>query len=197
VNLGAVIPDEWLPATLTVPGLTEAEFFSICEQYPISSVEYTADGTLIILPPGEPECSARVLEAATQLCGWAKERGRGHVVGPDVGFRLPNGSRRSPDAAWFDSVRWAEAKKSGELFPLFAPEFVIEVRPPDVPLFLVEAKMEEYIANGVKLGWLIDPKLQTVTIYRAGRNLEVLSKPATVIGEGPVAGFELSLDGIL
>jgi Uma2 family endonuclease len=177
--------------------LTEAEYFSVCEQYPISNVEYTADGTLIIMPPGDVENGRRTALVSMQLAGWMVQSGRGDAVGAGVGFRLLNGSRRSPSAAWFDSARWAEARKSGELFPLFAPELVIEVRRPDVPLFLVEAKMEEYIANGVQLGWLIDPKLQTVTIYRAGRNLEVLSKPATVIGEGPVAGFELSLDGIL
>jgi hypothetical protein len=68
---------------------------------------------------------------------------------------------------------------------------------PDVPLFLLEAKMDEYISSGVQLGWLIDPEFQKVTIYRAGGDTEVLSNPATVAGEGPVTGFVLSLDGIL
>jgi Uma2 family endonuclease len=57
--------------------------------------------------------------------------------------------------------------------------------------------MEAYLANGVQLGWLIDPIERTVTVYRPARPPQVLSNPASVEGEGPVAGFVLSLDRIL
>ncbi|MEI9900561.1 MAG: Uma2 family endonuclease [Hyphomicrobium sp.] len=86
-----------------------------------------------------------------------------------AGFFLPDGARRSPDACWFDAARWEAAKTPGTRFPVFAPEFVIEVRSPGDRLPVLQAKMEEYIANGVQLGWLIDPSARAVTIYRPGR----------------------------
>ena len=93
--------------------------------------------------------------------------------------------------------RWRAAQTPGTLFPKFAPDFVIEVRSPAQRARPLREKMVEYMENGVKLGWLIDPIERTVTIYRPGREPEVLDNPATVAGEGPVEGFVLSLDRIL
>jgi len=52
------------------------------------------------------------------------------------------------------------------------------------------------MANGVKLGWLIDPIERTITLYRPGREPEVLTNPSSVTSEGPVAGSVLELDRI-
>ncbi len=82
-------------------------------------------------------------------------------------------------------------------FPPFAPEFVIELDQLTVSPAPLDEKMDEYLDNGVQLGWLIDPKLRTVTIYRQGREPEVLSNPTKVVGEGPVEGFVLSLERII
>lgn len=187
----------FLPATLTAPELTEAEFLKFCEQFPDSRLEYSGDGTLIIMPPTDPERGKRTSLIHRKLAEWAEEQGRGSVVGPDAGFRFEDGSRRSPDASWFNEERWQKAKKPGSRYPVFAPEFVIELRSPEDRLRLLQEKMEEYIVNGVQLAWLIDPPGRTVTIYRPGRTPEVLSNPKSLRGEGPVEGFELSLDRIL
>jgi Uma2 family endonuclease len=56
--------------------------------------------------------------------------------------------------------------------------------------------MEEFMANGVKLGWLIDADKCTVTIYRQRRKPETLLQPKSVKGEGPVAGFVLDLEPV-
>jgi Uma2 family endonuclease len=120
------------------------------------------------------------------------------VTGGDAGFRFPGGARRSPDAAWFDADRWREAKRNnpGLRFPEFAPEFVIEVRSPDDRIRKLREKMEEYIADGVLLGWLIDSFERTVAIYRRDQPPEVLTNPAAVNGEGPVDGLVLNLGRI-
>jgi Uma2 family endonuclease len=119
------------------------------------------------------------------------------VCGPDAGFRFPDGSRRSPDAARFNAARWQEAKQRNRLrFPVFAPEFVIELRSPDDRIGPLRAKMQEYIANGVQLGWLIDPIERTVSIYSGG-SPRIPESPRTVTGEGPVAGFVLTLERTL
>lgn len=91
-----------LPATFTAPGLSEAEFLELCEKFPDAILEYTADGTVIVMPPTDPESGVQNGEVFRQLADWNKQQGRGMVSGPDAGFFLPDGSRRSPDAAWFD-----------------------------------------------------------------------------------------------
>ena len=137
------------------------------------------------------------MEAADQLTQWNKRHRRGIVSAPDGGFLFSDGSRRSRDAAWFDRERWKKTKKAGIRIPVFAPEFVIEVRSPEQPLRPLREKMDEYIANGVQLAWLIDPVKGTVEIYRPNRDSELLDHPSSVAGEGPVEGFVLNLDGVL
>ena len=195
--LSALNLEDMLPATFTAPGLNEAQFLALCEEFPDCTLEYTTDGTVIVMPPTDPESSERVAEVVRQLGNWARQHGSGHFIGPDGGFFFRQGSRRSPDAAWFDDRRWKQAKTPGLRFPVFAPEFLIEVRSPHDRLRTLREKMEEYIDNGVELAWLLDPINRTVTIYRPGQEPEVLANPTSVSGEGPVAGFVLMLDRIL
>jgi Uma2 family endonuclease len=185
-----------LPATFTKRGLTEAEYFDLCATFDDALVEYTSDGTVIIMPGTDPRSGARGADVVVQLGAWARREGRGVVTGPDTSFLFPNGARREPDAAWFDAERWKAAEKPGVRVPVFAPEFVVEVRSPEQRARTQREKMEEYIANGVVLGWLIDPLDRTVTIYRPGREPEILTNPTQVTGEGPVAGFVLDLSRI-
>jgi Uma2 family endonuclease len=187
-----------LPASFTAPGMDEEQFLALCAKFPDATLEYTEDGTVIIMPPTDPESSERVQEVTRQLGNWARETAGGHVVGPDGGFRFPGGSRRSPDAAWFSDDRWKEARRKHPRlrFPPFSPEFVIEVRSPDDRIRALREKMEEYMVNGVLLGWLIDPLERRVEIYRPTRPVQVLENPPAVEGDGPVAGFLLKLDRI-
>ena len=186
-----------LPATFTAPRLSESQFLAFCAEFPDCLLEYTADGTLIVMPATDPESGARGVEVVGQLWQWSKQQGSGHVGGPDTGFFFRKGSRRSPDAAWYSDRGWQEAKTPGVVFPVFAPEFVIEVLSPTDRRRTLREKMQEYIDNGVQLGWLIDPFERTVAIYRPGQAPEVLAHPKSVAGEGPVAGFVLQLDQIL
>jgi Uma2 family endonuclease len=197
MTLAALQLEKHLPATITAPGLTEAEFLELCSEFQDCTLEYEADGTVLIMPPTDPETSVRVATVMYELMTWARRDGRGIVMGPDGGFFFPDGSRRSPDAAWYDTARWKAAKTPKTRFPVFAPEFLIEVRSPGQRAAPLREKMREYMDNGVQLGWLIDPQERTVTIYGPGREPEVLAEPKSVSGEGPVAGFVLSLDGIL
>jgi Uma2 family endonuclease len=189
--------ESMLPAMFTAPDLSEEQFFKICGEFPDAKVEYNAcDGTITLMPPTDPDTGDRHSLINGQLDAWRKVKG-GKVGDSSTGFRFPNGSRFSPDASWFDAERWQRAKRPGTRFPVFAPEFVIELRSPDDRIRPLREKMEEYMANGVQLGWLIDPKERTVTIYRPGRPPLVLDHPAEVSGEGPMEGFVLKLEGIL
>ena len=181
-----------LPATFTAPELTDEQFLALCELFPDATLEYTEEGEIIVMPPTDPLNSARAARVARRLGNWAEKTGRGIVSGPDGGFRFPTRARRSPDAAWFENY-----PTTNQRFPVFAPQFVIEVRSPDDRVARLRGKMQRYIAAGVLLAWLIDPFERTVTIYRPGREPEVLVNPESVAGEGPVAGFVLDLKDIL
>jgi len=185
--------EDLLPATFTSPELTDEQFLALCELFPDATLEHTEEGEIIVMPPTDPISSSRVAHVARRLGNWAEQTGHGIVCGPDGGFRLPTRARRSPDAAWFENY----PKTTKQRFPVFAPQFVIEVRSPDDRIARLRDKMQRYIAAGVKLAWLIDPMAQTVTIYRPGRDPEVLANPSSVAGEGPVEGFVLDLRGIL
>jgi Uma2 family endonuclease len=184
-----------LPASFTAPGLTEADFLALCETFPDAMLEYPPDGTVLVTPPNDLRSSARVAYVVRTLGNWADEH-EGIVIGPDGGFRLPGGSRRSPGASWFDDARYRAAERPDVVFPPFAPEFVIEVRSPHDSRRVLQSKMQEYIDNGVQLAWMIDPLERSVEIYRPDREPELVTNPLTVAGEGPVAGFVLDLDRV-
>jgi Uma2 family endonuclease len=56
--------------------------------------------------------------------------------------------------------------------------------------------MQEWLANGAQLGWLIDPERRTVAIYRPGAEVELCAAIERLAGEGPVAGFVLELAAV-
>jgi Uma2 family endonuclease len=181
---------------LRVP-MTDKEFVAFCQQYEDCSVECTAEGEIVIMPPTYSRTGKRNSEIIFQLMMWAKKDGRGEVYDSSAGFRLPNGARRSPDASWIRKERVAALpKKQQEGFYHLCPDFVIELRSPTDRINRLKAKMEEYIANGAELGWLIDPKERTVWIYRPSRVAECAVNPERVLGEGPVVGFVLELADI-
>jgi Uma2 family endonuclease len=180
-----MVEDTYLPIALSVPRLTDAEFRDWCDQYPDYNLEYTADGELIIMPPTDPESGARTLTLGWLLRSWVASVGRGIANGSDAGFLLPNGARRSPDAAWMTRDRLHD--RPG------CPQFVVELVSPFDKRKKVHEKMLEWIENGAELAWMIDPDRRTVSIYRPGREVEVRKDVFEVEGEGPVVGFVLDL----
>jgi Uma2 family endonuclease len=101
---------------------------------------------------------------------------------------------RAPDAAWVRRSRLASltrAEKRGFL-PL-CPDFVVELRSESDRLDALQTKMDEYIANGAQLGWLIDLIEQVVYVYRPQQPLQRLVRPDMVSGEPVLNGFTLDL----
>lgn len=112
-------------------------------------------------------------------------------------FRPPNGAHRSPDVAWISLARWsALPPEDQETFPPLCPDFGVELRSPSDSLRSLQAKMQEYLENGARLGWLIDPKAKQVEIYRPGQAIEVLQSPEALSGEEVLPGFGLELGQI-
>ena len=189
-----VIEETWLPATLTVPPMTDEQFAAFCAEHPDLFFEMTADGVLIVMPPNYTLTGIRNGEIFGQLRGWARIDGRGIATDPSTGFVLPSGARRSPDAAWILNQRiWQLAPEQMERFWHLCPDFVIELRSHTDRLPVLRAKMGEWISNGAQLGWLIDAERRVVEVFRLDREPEIIADADAIQGEGPVAGFTLEL----
>ncbi len=83
-----------------------------------------------------------------------------------------------------------------EKFIPLCPDFVIEILSPNDNLKKTQQKMQEYLENGCRLGWLINRKRQEVEIYRPGQEVEVLKAPQSISGENILPGFVLNLQRI-
>jgi Uma2 family endonuclease len=157
-------------------------------------LELTAKGELVVMPPTGAETGERNLELAAQLWAWAKRDGTGMAFDSSTGFTLPNGAVRSPDVSWVPRSRLeALTAKQRKKFAPLCPDFVIELRSPGDSLRVVQEKMQEYMENGARLGWLIDPEHNRVYVYRADSPVQQLENPQTISGEPVLPGFVLDL----
>lgn len=178
--------------------LTDEQFFQFCQINRDAQLERTAQGEVIVMAPTGGETGDRNAEVTFQLRGWSKGSGLGKTFDADTGFQLPNGATRSPDASWLSLERWeALTPDQRQKFPPLCPEFVVELRSPSDSLPVLQAKMQEYLDNGARLGWLIDPQNRRVEIYRPGQAIEIVEAPATLSGEDVLPGFLLDLEEIL
>ncbi|WP_206107763.1 Uma2 family endonuclease [Paludisphaera rhizosphaerae] len=174
------------------------DFVNLCAANKDARLELTADGGLIVMAPASPDGSGRNAELTIQLGIWNKAKRLGKVFDSSSGYTLPDGSIRSPDASWIRSDRWAAVDRAERRrFTHIVPDFVAEVRSPSDGINDVRAKMSEYIAQGVRLGWLIDPETRTVEIYRPDREAEILASPEKISGEDVLPDFILDLAEIL
>jgi Uma2 family endonuclease len=174
--------------------LSDDQLLALCALNGDLRIERNAQGDLLIMPPTGYETGDRNAEITMQLRTWAKRDGTGTAVDSSTGFRLPNGAMRAPDGAWIPHARLAAIlpEERRKFLPL-CPDFVIELRSPTDALRDVRAKMEEYLANGARLGWLIDPDPRHVYVYRSGAPVERLDNPDTISGDPILPGFVLDL----
>jgi Uma2 family endonuclease len=191
------IDESFLPATLTWPPMTDEEFAEFCAEHPDLFFETSAEGELIVMPPNYSLTGMRHSEILNQLKEWTRRDGRGAVTDAASGFVLPNGARRSPDAAWTLKTRIRDLDpRMIERYWHLCPDFVIEVRSPTDRLRVLREKMREWIANGATLAWMIDPENSSVEVYRPNAEPQLLAGPKSLTGEGQVEGFTLNLDPV-
>ena len=189
--------------TLTLPltfdlqhvHLTDEQFYQLCVNNPELVLERDAKGALILMSPVGGESGNAELELGTDLAIWNRRTKLGKVFSSSTIFKLPGGGSRSPDAAWVELSRWQSlTSEQRQKFPPIAPDFVLELRSRTDDLATLQAKMQEYIDSGVRLGWLINPQDQQVEIYRLGQVKEVIALPAELSGETVLPGFELVIE---
>jgi Uma2 family endonuclease len=191
--------DQMFPLQLKIntKAWTDEEYFNFCQQHKDLRIETNKDGDLIIMPPTGAETGDRNAELTTQLRNWAKKDKKGKTFDSSTEFELPSGAKKSPDASWILKDRYfALTQEERESFPPICPDFVAELRSRTDRLKPLQEKMAEYIENGVRLGWLIDPYQKKVHIYRQNGEIEILENPKTVSGEDVLEEFELDLEEI-
>ncbi len=181
--------------TIVADEMSEDEFFYFCQQNPNLRIEREADKKIKIMEPTGNESGFYELEVSSEVRNWAKADKTGIAFSPSTGFTMPTGAVKSPDASWLPLHEWlqlpAEDRKK---FTHVCPYFVVEVRSENDSLVDLQHKMLEWIENGVKLGWLIDPKTRTSYIYRANGSMETVEGfDKKLSGEDVLKGFELDL----
>lgn len=181
--------------------VTPEQFEQLAYAEQLARLELTENGELIVMSPTGGEAGRKNRRLTQQIGNWTDRDGTGEAFDSSTVFVLPNGARRSPDVSWIRLERWnALSLKEKQGFPPVAPDFVIElVSPSDLKNQRyqdLQAKMQEYLDNGVKLGWLIEPAAKIVEIYRSGQPVEIVNNPATLLGEDVLPGFTLNLTEI-
>jgi Uma2 family endonuclease len=181
----------------TAIDLTDDQFYQLCRNNPDLKFERNAQGELIIMPPTGGETGRRNSNLITDVTLWNRKTQLGQVFDSSTCFKLPNGADRSPDVSWIRQDRWdALTPEQKEKFPPICPDFVIELMSPSDTLKNVQAKMQEYIDNGLQLGWLLNRKDRQVEIYRPEKPVEILRSPLSLSGELILPGFILDLESI-
>lgn len=177
--------------------IDEDEFFELCQEADPLRLERDPNGKITVMPPAGSYSSNRSGRIFGQLLNWSDQTERGAVFDSSGGFTLPNGATRALDATWVAAHRLkvlsTDTKK--KFLPL-APDFAVEVRSQNDARSELEAKMKEYINNGTRLGWLIDPYEETVTVYHEDGAAETHEKPESLSGDPVLSGFTCDLERI-
>lgn len=182
----------------TTSTISDQELQKLSSQNPELRFERNAEGTLITMTPTGKISGNRELKAGAYLFTWVQEKSLGEVFSSSTGFKLSNSAVRCPDVAFVAKDRlplgWDEGED--EFFNL-APDFVIEIRSKTDNLEILKAKMEEYINNGVRLGWLIDRHNRQALVYRQDGSITQYPSDAILNGENVIPGFALALKILL
>jgi len=187
--------------TLQIPPelkFTDDEFEQIVAFNQELRLELTEQGELIIMSPTGGETGNRNFDLIGQIWFWNRKNNLGKAFDSSTGFKLPNGATRSPDASWIAMERWDSLtpQQRKKFLPL-CPDFAVELVSESDDVEDARKKMREYIANGLRLGWLINPKDKQVEIYRVGKEVEILQSPKSLSGENILTDFTLDLQTIL
>jgi len=183
-------PEPYVLDLSDVIRLSDEELLRICAANPDLQIEQNSAGQLEIMSPAGPSSSARAAQLVLALGRWNEEREAGVVFDGTAGFRLPNGALRAADVAWLDRDAWQRlTPEQREKFAHVVPDFLVEIRSPSDRLAHVRGKMDEWMENGCRLAWLVDPAEQQIHVYRHGHAVETVDFHTTLTGYDILPGF--------
>ncbi len=175
--------------------MTDDEFYYFCQENNELRFERDATGNIETMGQTGGETGERNSELIIDLGNWNRQSKLGYVYDSSTGFRLPSGATRSPDAAWvLADRRNALTPDERKKFPPLCPDFVVELMSESDSIRACLSKMQEYMDNGCRLGWLINPKTEEIRIYQADGSVRVLQGfDQALTGEGVLPGFTFAL----
>jgi Uma2 family endonuclease len=190
------IPDGKNVSVVIRPVLTDLEFEELCAANPNLNLERTKEGEIVVNALTSSGTGDANSEINAQLRVWWWTHSAGKVYDSSTGVLLPDGSSKSPDAAYATEEQIATLTDEDiSHFLKFVPAFIIELRSPRDSLITSREKMELWIENGAQLAWWIDPQSKSVTIYEKGQPARFEDGQA-IRGTGPVEGFVLKLNQV-
>jgi len=189
---------EMLVTFRTVRPMSDDEFFEFCHINDTLEFERDSHGNIIVMSPTGSIGGGFNADVITALNVWNKQAGLGKVFESSSGFKLPDGSVRSPDVSWVRKERWnAVSRAEKEKFAPICPDFVIEIRSISDGLQYLVDKMKEYISNGAQLGWLIDRFSEKVHVFRVDGTVEVRQIDEILSDNEILPGFSIDLTEFL
>ena len=185
----------YFPIKKLADRMSDEEFYEFCLANKHLRIERDEQSNVFIMSPVGSRSGIYESKLIAFLEMWNLEHQLGYVFSSSAGFKLPDTSVRSADAAWLSKAKWdklSEADKKG--FAAVVPEFIIELRSESDHLETLQEKMGKWLENGVELAWLIDPEEQQVWIYRNGQAVEHRQGfERKLAGESILPGFEFDL----
>ena len=175
--------------------MSDEEFFNFCQENRELKFERTAKGQIVIMSPTTYLTGKRNNNILFQLNLWNEKYKMGETVDSDTGFYLSNGAMRNPDAAWISHERLSKISKD-ELnsFPHLCPDFIVELKSKSDSIEDLKIKMNEWMDNGCRLGWLIDADTEIVFVYEQGKSAnEHIGFDKNLVGGTVLPNFELVL----
>lgn len=185
--------------TKALGNFSDDEFYNFCLENPELKFERTSKGQIIIMPNTGGNTGRINSKIISRLVVWNETFHLGEVFDSSTAFRLPNTAVRSPDASWILKNRWESlTEKQQKQFPPLCPDFVIELRSETDSWADLDKKIqEEWLVNGCRLAWLIDPLEQKAYIYRPEQAVEEVSSFDHILkGEHVLPEFELNLESL-
>ena len=174
--------------------MNDDEFTRFCQDNPDLKFERRKNGDIVFMANTGGETGNDNFELAARFAVWNWQARFGKFFDSSTAFRLPDTSIMSPDVAAITQARWdaLTADERRKILNL-CPDFVLELRSQSDRLKDCREKMDDWMANGCRLGWLIDLTNQTVTVYRPGQAPEEIMELTALSGEDVLPGFTLDL----
>jgi Uma2 family endonuclease len=182
--------------TRSLRRFTDDEFYQFCSDNPDLKFELDAQKNIIILSNSGGKAGNYNAEILAEIGLWNRIEKGGMCFDSSTTFRLPNGAVRSPDVAWIKMERWnALSGKEKKQFPPLCPDFIIEIKSPSDSLAAQKPKMNEWVSNGCRLAWLINPEEELTYVYSNGK-IESIPFEENLSGKEVTKGFEIKLSAI-
>ncbi len=177
---------------------SEDEFFEFCQINDGLKIERLSTGEIVIMSLTGGNSGIRNSELTTEFGIWNRQKREGHVFDSSTGFRLPNGAVYSPDVAWIPLKKWEKLTKlQKEKFVPLCPDFICELASSKRQVEDLKEKMEEFMENGCRLGWLVDPYNQITYVYLPNKEVTEVPFSKNLTGKGVLKGLKIKMHNLL